>query len=110
MTFSGEKINQENRFFDWWETLGNYPPAETSFRTFSEEIAHQIVTRSKEISEKVDKEFLKDFNKYHIQAYRKHVFVSQTRFIPSGPSQDELKSLKADAAAKLEKDSELPKN
>ena len=35
------------------------------------------------------------------------MFVSQTRFIPGGPSQDELNSLKADAAAKLEKDSEF---
>jgi len=56
------------------------------------------------ISKKVNKEFLKDFNKYHIQAYQEQVFVSQTRFIPGGPSQDELNSLKADAVAKLETD------
>ena len=62
------------------------------------------MTRLNGISEKMNKEFLKDFNKYHIQAYRKHVFVSQTRFIPGGPSQDELNSLKADAVAKLETD------
>ena len=57
----------------------------------------------------MNKEFLKDFNNYHIAAFQEQVFVSQTRFIPGGPSQDKLNSLKADAVAKLEKDSELPK-
>ena len=67
------------------------------------------MARWKEISAKVDKDFLDDFSKYHIHAYRKQVFVSQFRFIPGGPSQDELNSLKADAVAKLEKDSEFSK-
>ena len=89
------------RFVDWWETLGSYPPPGTSFRAFSEEIAHEIVTRWKEISEKVDKEFLKDFNNYHIVAFQDRVFVSQTRFIPGGPGLDELYLLKAEAANKL---------
>ena len=88
-------------FVDWWETLGSYPPPGTSFRTFSEEIAHEIVTRWKEISAKVDKEFLKDFDNYHIVAFRDRVFVSQTRFIPGGPDLDELHLLKAEAANKL---------
>ena len=88
-------------FVDWWETLGSYPPPGTSFRAFSEEIAHEIVTRWKEISEKVDKEFLKDFDNYHIAAFQDRVFVSQTRFIPGGPGLDELHLLKAEAANKL---------
>ena len=85
-----------NRFVDWWETLGSYPPPGTSFRTFSEEIAHEIVTRWKEISKKVNKEFLKDFNNYHIAAFQDRVFVSQTRFIPGGPDSEELHLLKAE--------------
>ena len=107
MTFSGEKINQENRFFYWWETLGNYPRAETSFRTFSEEIADQIVARWKEISKKVNKEFLKDFDNYHIAAFQNRVFVSQTPFIPGGPNPKELHLLKAEAAKKIEIELEL---
>ena len=91
-----------NRFVDWWETLGSYPPPGTSFRTFSEEIADQIVTRWNEISEKVDKEFIKDFNNYHIVAFRDRVFVSQTRFIPGGPDSEELHLVKAEAAKKME--------
>ena len=91
-----------NRFVDWWETLGSYPPPGTSFRAFSEEIADQIVTRWKEISEKVDKEFLKDFDNYQIAAFQDRVFVSQTRFIPGGPDLDELHLLKAEAAKKME--------
>ena len=91
-----------NRFVDWWETLGSYPPPGTSFRAFSEKIAHEIVTRWNEISEKVDKEFLKDFDNYHIVAFRDRVFVSQTRFIPGGPDLDELHLLKAEAAKKME--------
>ena len=90
-----------NRFIDWWETLGSYPPPGTSFRAFSEEIADQIVTRWNEISEKVDKEFLKDFGNYHIVAFQDRVFVSQTRFIPGGPDSDELHLLKTEAANKL---------
>jgi len=90
-----------NRFVDWWETLGSYPPPGTSFRTFSEEIADQIVTRWKEISEKVDKEFLKDFDNYQIAAFQDRVFVSQTRFIPGGPDSEELHLHKAEAANKL---------
>ena len=89
------------RFVDWWETLGSFPPSGTSFRTFSEEIADQIVTRWKEISEKVDKEFLKDFDIYQIAAFRDRVFVSQTRLIPGGPDSDELYLLKTEAANKL---------
>ena len=92
------------RFVDWWETLGSYPPPGTSFETCSEEVAQEIVAKWNGIAKKVNKEFLKDFNKYHIQAYQEQVFVSQTRFIPGGPSQDELNSLKADAVAKLETD------
>jgi len=91
-----------NRFVDWWETLGSYPPPGTSFRTFSEEIADQIVTRWNEISEKVDKDFLKDFDNYHIVAFRDRVFVSQTRFIPGGPDSEELHLVKAEAAKKME--------
>ena len=83
------------------ETLGSYPPPGTSFRAFSEEIAHEIVTRWKEISEKVDKEFLKDFSNYHIVAFQDLVFVSQTRFIPGGPGSEELQLFKAEAANKL---------
>ena len=90
-----------DRFVDWWETLGSYPPPGTSFRAFSEEIAHQIVTRWKEISAKVDKEFLKDFDNYHIVAFQEQVFVSQTRFIPGGPDSEELHLHKAEAANKL---------
>ena len=89
------------RFVDWWETLGSYPPPGTSFRAFSDKIAHEIVTRWNEISEKVDKEFIKDFNNYHIVAFREKVFVSQTRFIPGGPDSEELHLLKAEAANKL---------
>ena len=96
-----------NRFVDWWETLGSYPPPGTSFRAFSEKIAHEIVTRWNEISEKVDKEFLKDFNNYQIAAFQDRVFVSQTRFIPGGPGSDELHLLKAEAANKLEIELEL---
>ncbi len=92
------------RFVDWWEYLGSYPPPGTSFETCSEEVAQEIVAKWNGIAKKVNKEFLKDFNKYHIQAYQEQVFVSQTRFIPGGPSQDELNSLKADAVAKLETD------
>ena len=80
--------------------LGSYPPPGTSFRVFSEEIAHEIVTRWNEISEKVDKEFLKDFNNYQIAAFRDRVFVSQTRFIPGGPDPKELHLLKTEAANK----------
>ncbi len=90
-----------NRFVDWWETLGSYPPPGTSFRAFSEEIAHEIVTRWKEISAKVDKEFLKDFDNYQIAAFQDRVFVSQTRFIPGGPDSEELHLHKAEAANKL---------
>ena len=90
-----------NRFVDWWETLGSYPPPGTSLSAFSEEIAHEIVTRWKEISKKVNKEFLKDFDNYHIVAFQDRVFVSQTRFIPGGPGLDELYLLKAEAANKL---------
>ena len=74
---------------------------------FSEEIADEIVTRWNEISEKVDKEFLKDFNSYHIVAFRDRVFVSQTRFIPGGPGSDELHFTKTEAANKLEIELEL---
>ena len=95
------------RFVDWWETLGSYPPPGTSFRAFSEEIADQIVTRWNEISEKVDKEFLKDFDNYHIAAFQEQVFVSQTRFIPGGPGSDELHFTKTEAANKLEIELEL---
>jgi len=90
------------RFVDWWETLGSYPPPGTSFRAFSEEIADQIVTRWKEISKKVNKEFLKDFDYYQIAAFKDRVFVSQTRFIPGGPDPEELHLLKAEAAKKIE--------
>ncbi len=89
------------RFVDWWETLGSYPPPGTSFRAFSEEIAHEIVTRWKKISAKVDKEFLKDFDNYQIAAFQDRVFVSQTRFIPGGPDSEELHLHKAEAANKL---------
>ena len=98
------------RFVDWWETLGSYPPPGTSFRAFSEEIADQIVARWKEISEKVDKEFLKDFDNYQIAAFRDRVFVSQTRFIPGGPDSDELHLLKTEAANKLEIELELTRD
>jgi len=90
------------RFVDWWETLGSYPPPGTSFRAFSEEIADQIVARWKEISKKVNKEFLKDFDNYHIEAFQDRVFVSQTRLIPGGPDPEELHLLKAEAAKKIE--------
>ena len=95
------------RFVDWWETLGSYPPPGTSFRAFSEEIADQIVARWKEISKKVNKEFLKDFDNYQIAAFRDRVFVSQTRFIPGGPDPEELHLLKAEAAKKIEIELEL---
>ena len=98
------------RFVDWWETLGSYPPPGTSFRAFSEEIADQIVARWKEISKKVDKEFLKDFDKYHIEAFQDRVFVSQTWFIPGGPDSDELHLLKTEAANKLEIELELTRD
>ena len=98
------------RFVDWWETLGSYPPPGTSFRAFSEEIADQIVTRWNEISEKVDKEFLKDFGNYHIVAFQDRVFVSQTRFIPGGPDSEELHLLKAEATNKLEIELELTRD
>ena len=98
------------RFVDWWETLGSYPPPGTSFRAFSEEIADQIVARWKEISKKVDKEFLKDFGNYHIVAFQDRVFVSQTRFIPGGPDSDELHLLKTEAANKLEIELELTRD
>ena len=98
------------RFVDWWETLGIYPPPGTSFRAFSEEIADQIVARWKEISKKVDKEFLKDFGNYHIAAFRDRVFVSQTWFIPGGPDSDELHLLKTEAANKLEIELELTRD
>jgi hypothetical protein len=90
------------RFVDWWETLGSYPPPGTSFRAFSEEIADQIVARWKEISKKVNKEFLKDFDNYHIEAFQDRVFVSQTRLIPGGPDPEELRLLKTEAAKKIE--------
>ena len=51
----------------------------------SEEIAHQIVTRWKWISENVDKEFMKDFCNYHIEEMRDRIYVSQTWFIRKGP-------------------------
>jgi len=95
------------RFVDWWETLGSYPPPGTSFRAFSEEIADQIVTRWKEISKKVNKEFLKDFDYYQIAAFKDRVFVSQTRFIPGGPDPEELHLLKAEASKKIEIELEL---
>ena len=95
------------RFVDWWETLGSYPPPGTSFRAFSEEIADQIVARWKEISKKVNKEFLKDFDDYQIAAFKDRVFVSQTRFIPGGPDPEELHLLKAEAAKKIEIELEL---
>jgi len=95
------------RFVDWWETLGSYPPPGTSFRAFSEEIADQIVARWKEISKKVNKEFLKDFDNYHIEAFQDRVFVSQTRLIPGGPDPEELHLLKAEAAKKIEIELEL---
>jgi len=98
------------RFVDWWETLGSYPPPGTSFRAFSEEIADQIVARWKEISKKVNKEFLKDFDNYHIEAFQDRVFVSQTRFIPGGPDPEELRLLKAEAANKLEIELELTRD
>ena len=59
------------------------------------------MNQRKEISEKVDKEFLKDFGNYHIVAFRDRVFVSQTRFSPGGPDSDELHLLKTEAANKL---------
>ena len=98
------------RFVDWWETLGSYPPPGTSFRAFSEEIADQIVARWKEISKKVNKEFLKDFDNYQIAAFRDRVFVSQTRFIPGGPDPEELHLLKAEATNKLEIELELTRD
>ena len=98
------------RFVDWWETLGSYPPPGTSFRAFSEEIADQIVARWKEISKKVNKELLKDFDNYHIEAFQDRVFVSQTRFIPGGPDSDELHLLKTEAANKLEIELELTRD
>jgi len=98
------------RFVDWWETLGSYPPPGTSFRAFSEEIADQIVARWKEISKKVNKEFLKDFDNYHIEAFQDRVFVSQTRFIPGGPDPEELHLLKAEATNKLEIELELTRD
>ena len=98
------------RFVDWWETLGCYPPPGTSFRAFSEEIADQIVARWKEISKKVNKEFLKDFDNYHIEAFQDRVFVSQTRLIPGGPDPEELHLLKAEAANKLEIELELTRD
>ena len=98
------------RFVDWWETLGSYPPPGTSFRAFSEEIADQIVTRWKEISKKVNKEFLKDFDNYQIAAFQDRVFVSQTRLIPGGPDSDELHLLKTEAANKLEIELELTRD
>ena len=91
-----------NRFVYWWETLGIYPPPGTGFRAFSEEIADQIVARWKEISKKVNKEFLKDFDNYHIAAFQNRVFVSQTRFIPGGPDPEELRLHKTEAAKKIE--------
>ena len=98
------------RFVDWWETLGSYPPPGTSFRAFSEEIADQIVARWKEISKKLNKEFLKDFDNYHIEAFQDRVFVSQTRLIPGGPDPEELHLLKAEAANKLEIELELTRD
>ena len=98
------------RFVDWWETLGSYPPPGTSFRAFSEEIADQIVARWKEISKKVNKEFLKDFDNYHIEAFQDRVFVSQTRLIPGGPDPEELHLLKAEATNKLEIELELTRD
>ena len=59
------------------------------------------MTRWKEISAKVDKDFLDDFSNYHIAAFREQVFVSQTRFIPGGPDHKELHLLKTEAAKKL---------
>ena len=40
------------RFVDWWETLGSYPPPGTSFRAFSEEIADQIVAGGRKFLKK----------------------------------------------------------
>ena len=60
------------------------------------------MARWKEISKKVKKEFLKDFDNYHIAAFQDRVFVSQTRFIPGGPDPKELHLLKAEAAKKIE--------
>ena len=60
------------------------------------------MTRWKEISAKVDNEFLKDFDNYQIAAFQDRVFVSQTRFIPGGPDSDELQLLKTEAAKKIE--------
>ena len=68
------------------------------------------MTRWKEISAKVDKEFLKDFGNYHIVAFQDRVFVSQTRFIPGGPDSDELHLLKTEAANKLEIELELTRD
>ena len=48
-----------NRFVDWWETLGSYPPPGTSFETCSEEVAQEIVAKWNGIAKKVNKEFLK---------------------------------------------------
>ena len=60
------------------------------------------MTRWKEISAKVDKDFLDDFSNYHISAFKDRVFVSQTRFIPGGPDSEELHLLKAEATKKIE--------
>ena len=61
----------------------------------------------KEISKKVNKEFLKEFDNYHIAAFQNRVFVSQTRFIPGGADPEELHLLKAEAAKKIEIELEL---
>ena len=58
----------------------------------------------------MNKEFLKDFDNYHIEAFQDRVFVSQTRFIPGGPDPEELRLLKAEAANKLEIELELTRD
>ena len=69
---------------------------------FSEEIADQIVAWCKEFSKKVNKEFLKHFDNYHISTLQDRVFASQSRYIPGRPSLDELDLLKAEEMKKIE--------
>ena len=89
------------------ETLGNYPLAETSFRTFSEEITDEIITRWKKISENVDKEFLKDFNNYNIAVFQDHVFFFTNLVHSWRARSDELHLLKVEVSNKQEIELEL---
>ena len=55
----------------------------------------------------MDKEFLKNFNNYHIAAFQDRVFFSQTRLIVGEPGSDETHLLKVEASNKQEIELEL---